>query len=414
MDTFTTQAEISRYSRLVPFEEIATKNDFNLNIPRYIDASAPEDIHDLSAHLQGGIPNADIDALQPFWDVLTNLRPTLFGDSPREGYSTALVEPRDMKRTISEHPQFQAFKTASLARFEDWKTHQMPILENIGQGDNPKQLVRAMSEDLLHSFDGADLLDQYDIYQILMTYWEDVMQDDAYMLAQDGWAVASTVRQLVPYKDKSGNNKYREEADFETGTGKAKKKFRSDIIRPDLVVAKFFAAEKVALDMATHDKDDAIAALEAFIEDNSGEDSLIERAQGDNGKYAKAEVKRQIKEGGDAQEVAALKKLLKLQDAETAAKSAEKLLSETLTNAVFAKIPTLTETEAKVLTVTDKWLATIEARIGEEIERVTQTLANRVKELEERYAKPLPALEEAVTDFSAKVEAHLRKMGLSW
>jgi type I restriction enzyme M protein len=231
---------------------------------------------------------------------------------------------------------------------------------------------------------------------------------------QDGWSVASTVRQLVPYKDKSGNSKFREDADFEVGAGKAKKKFRSDIIRPDLVVAKFFAAEKAALDAATVAKDDAIAALEAFIEDHSGKDSLIERAQGDNGKYAKAEVKRQIKEGGDAQEVTALKKLLKLQDAETAAKSAEKVLSEKLTQMVFAKIPTLTEAEAKMLAVCDKWLATIEARIGDEIERVTQTLANRVKELDERYAKPLPALEEAVTDYSAKVEAHLRKMGLSW
>lgn len=150
-------------------------------------------------------------------------------------------------------------------------------------------------------------------------------------------------------------------------------------------------------------KDDAIAALEAFIEDHSGDDSLIERAQGDNGKYAKAEVERQIKDGGDTQEVAALKKLPELQEAETAAKSADKVKSEKLTQMVFAKIPTLTETEAKALAVCDKWLATIEARIGDEIERVTQTLANCVKELEERYAKPLPALEDAVTDYSAKV-----------
>ena len=172
VDTFTTQTEIDRFSRLVPFDEIATKNDFNLNIPRYIDASAPEDIHDLSAHLQGGIPNVDIDALKPFWDVMTDLRPTLFGDSPRDGYSTALVEPREVKRTISKHAQFQAFKTASMSRFEDWKERQKPILEGIAQGDKPKVLIREISEDLLSSFDGADLLDQYDVYQILMTYWE--------------------------------------------------------------------------------------------------------------------------------------------------------------------------------------------------------------------------------------------------
>ena len=80
-------------------------------------------------------------------------------------------------------------------------------------------MIRAISEDLLTSFHGADLLDQYDVYQILMTYWEDVMQDDAHMLVQDGWAVASTVQQLVPYKDKSGTSKFREDADFEVGAG---------------------------------------------------------------------------------------------------------------------------------------------------------------------------------------------------
>lgn len=414
VDTFTTQTEIDRYSRLVPYDEIATKNEFNLNIPRYIDASAPEDIHDLSAHLQGGIPNTDIDALQPYWDVLTDLRTTLFGTGSRDGYSAALIEPKEIKRTISEHPQFQTFKATSMALFEGWKDRQKPILENIAQTDTPKTLIREISEDLLNRFDDADLLDHYDIYQILMTYWEEVMQDDVYMLVQDGWTAASTVRQLVPYKDKNGANKYREDADFEVGAGKAKKKYRSDITRPELVIAKFFADEKAALDAATQAKDDAIAALEAFIEDNSGEDSLILRAQGDNGKYAKAEVKRQIKAGGDASEIKALKELSKLQEAETSTKSLEKTLDEQLTQAVFATIPTLSEVDAKALTVSDKWLATIEARIGEEIERVTQTLTNRVKELEERYAKPLPKLEEAVTDYSAKVEAHLRKMGLSW
>jgi type I restriction enzyme M protein len=414
VDSFTTQTEVDRYARMVPFDEIAVKNDFNLNIPRYIDASAPEDIHDLSAHLKGGIPNADIDALQSYWDVMPDLRAELFGKGDRDGYSNALVAPREVKQTILEHPQFQDFKVMAMDRFTAWRDRQKPRLEDIAIGDHPKQLIRDVSEDLLASFDGADLLNKYDIYQILMTYWEEVMQDDVYMLVADGWDAATVLRQLVPYKDKNGNNKYREDADFEAGTGKAKIKYRSDITRPHLVVAKFFAEEKAALDQATLEKDDAIAALEAFIEDNSGEDSLIERAQGDNGKYAKAEVKRQIKEAIDLEEVEALKKLLALQDAETAAKSAEKKLREKLDALTFAKIPTLTEAECKVLTVTDKWLATVEARIGEEIERITQALSARIRELDARYAQTLPGLEAEVGTLSAKVEGHLRKMGLSW
>jgi type I restriction enzyme M protein len=414
VDTFTSQTEIDRFSRLVPFDEIATKNDFNLNIPRYIDASAPEDIHDLSAHLQGGIPNADIDALKPFWDVLTGLRGTLFGDSPRDGYATTLVEPRDVKRTISEHPQFQAFKTASMSRFDGWKNRQKPILENIVQGDKPKELIRAISEDLLASFHGADLLDQYDVYQILMTYWEDVMQDDAYMLVQDGWAVASTVRQLVPYKDKNGANKYREDADFEFGTQKKKTKHRSDITRPEHVVERFFGSEKSELVKLEAFKDLATQKKETYIDDNSGEEGLVEIAKNGKGSFTQASVKLAIESTNDAAERAACSKLMQMIKTESASNAKVKKAKAALDLLTFEKIPTLTEAETKALAVCDKWLATIEARIGDEIERVTQTLTNRVKELEERYAKPLPALEEAVSDYSAKVEAHLRKMGLSW
>ncbi|MBF4343335.1 type I restriction endonuclease subunit M, partial [Vibrio anguillarum] len=76
VDAFTKQLELPRYSRMVPISEIAA-NDYNLNIPRYIDSSEPEDLHDLSAHLQGGIPNRDIDALERYWQVFPSIRATL-------------------------------------------------------------------------------------------------------------------------------------------------------------------------------------------------------------------------------------------------------------------------------------------------------------------------------------------------
>ena len=235
VDTFNTQVEIDRYSRLVPYDEIAGRNDFNLNIPRYIDASEPEDIHDLSAHLQGGIPNRDIDALKRYWDVLPGLRNKLFGDGPRIGYSATIVAPRDVKRTILAQPEFADFKATTMALYSSWRDRHTGRLKSVAVGDNPKELIFEISEDLLTCFTTADLLDKYDIYQILMTYWTEVMQDDVYILAQDGWSAATSVRQLVPMKDKNGKNVYKEEADFEFGTAKNKTKHKSDIIPPALV-----------------------------------------------------------------------------------------------------------------------------------------------------------------------------------
>ena len=413
VDTFNNQLEIERYSRLVSYTEISEKNEFNLNIPRYIDASKPEDIHDLRAHLSGGIPNADIDALQNYWDVLPNLRTTLFADGDREGYSKTLVDQRQVKKVISDHPEFVIFKSETLKRFADWKARHHGKLTSIAKGDKPKKLILEISEDLLESFAGADLLDKYDIYQILMTYWEDQMQDDIYVLVQNGWSAASSVRQLVPIKDKNGKNVYKEDADFQFGKSKTMTKHKSDIIPPAVIIARFFGPEQAELSAATQAKEDASQALENFIEENSGEDSMIVAAL-DDGKYKVADVKREAKVANDKDEVAALTKLAKLQANEIAAKKVEKAAKDMLDLAVFEKIPQLSQQEAKSLTVDDKWLVTIEARIEEEIERITQALASRVRVLDERYAQTLPELSDAVDVFSTKVEAHLKNMGLSW
>jgi type I restriction enzyme M protein len=414
VDTFKTQAEIERYSRLVPYDEIAEKNGFNLNIPRYIDASPPEDLHDLDAHLNGGIPNRDIDALGEYWEVLPSLRETLFEDGLRAGYSKALVDPRDVKKTILDHAEFQDFKAASLSRFEAWKSAHTERLKSIAVGDDPKALIHEISEDLLARFHGADLLDKYDIYQILMTYWSETMQDDVFMLVQDGWDAARTVRQLVPVKDKNGKNVYKEDADFEFGARANKTKHKSDIIPPGLVVSRFFATENAALDGLTQAHEDAVQALESFIEGQSGEDSLIEAARGEKGGFAQKDVNAELKAATDEDERNALDQLLALIKAEAAAKKAAKAAKDALDKQVFEAIPKLTDADAKTLVVDDKWMRTLGARIVEEIERTAQALAVRVRVLEERYADALPDLEATTFDASAQVRAHLEKMGLTW
>ena len=110
VDAFTKQAEIDKYSRMVPLAEIA-KHDFNLNIPRYIDSSEPEDVQDIEAHLKGGIPVRDIDALKPYWNVLPSVRGELFGPSERPGYCTPKVEPAAVKPTILGHAEFADYAT---------------------------------------------------------------------------------------------------------------------------------------------------------------------------------------------------------------------------------------------------------------------------------------------------------------
>ncbi|MGL1088654.1 type I restriction-modification system subunit M [Vibrio vulnificus] len=402
VDVFTKQLELPRYSRMVPLSEIAG-NDYNLNIPRYIDSSEPEDLHDLSAHLQGGIPNRDIDALERYWQVFPSIRATLF-EPAREGYSKALVKASEVKSTILNHDEFKTFAAQSLMPFTEWA--QRSNLHTIEQGELPKQIIHRISEDLLQSYAQTPLLSKYDIYQILMDYWVESMQDDVYVLVQDGWQAGKVLRELVVIK----GEKLKESPDLVIG----KAKYKVELIPPALIVARFFAAEQAKVDNLQSLLDSASQALESFIEENSGEDGLLNDALNDKDKVTKATVTARLKLATDSDEKAALKQAKKLFDAEADAKKALKEAQDALDLAVFKHYPKLSTDEIKSLIVEDKWLATLESHIVAEIERVTQQLANRVKELEERYSEPLPTITQSVENLSDKVAGHLKAMGLEW
>ena len=409
VDVFNNQIELARYSRMVSFEEIA-KNDYNLNIPRYIDSSEPEDLHDLNAHLNGGIPIADIDALQAYWQVFPNLRKTLFAPSGREGYSKGLVEASQVKTTILNHPEFSAFAGRSLLLYTYWRKDHDDRLKGIAISDKPKELIATISEDLLTRFVEADLLNRYAIYQLLMDYWADTMQDDVYVLVQDGWAAGKVLRELVVKK----GEKLKETPDLIID----KKKYKADLIPPSLIVGRYFADKQQHIDQLQTNLDAISQELESLIEEHSGEEGLLSDAQTDAGKVSKASVTTRLKElkedTSTREEVSVLKQCLKLFDQEAEAKKAVKETQEALDKAVFAQYPKLSEDEIKTLVVDDKWQATLKAAIQAEIERVTQQLANRVKTLEERYVEPLPQLMQDVETLSSKVNEHLKKMGLVW
>ncbi|UCG19442.1 MAG: type I restriction-modification system subunit M [Thiotrichales bacterium] len=401
VDVFTKQIEVPKYSRMVTLTEIAN-NDYNLNIPRYIDASDAEDLHDLSGHLQGGIPNADIDALSGYWQVFPSLRASLFAPA-RAGYSEALVSASAVKSTILAHPEFTAFASQSLAPFNTWKNNAQ--LDTIAQGDQPKAWIDRLSESLLLAYSNSQLIDKYAIYQLLMDYWAETLQDDVYVLVQDGWTAGNRLRELVVTK----GEKLKETPDLVID----KAKYKAELIPPALIIARYFSAQQTTLEQLQSEVDNLSQQIETLIEEHSGDDGLLLDAMNDKDKVTKATVKARLKHAKDADEVALLKQLQGLFDAEDTAKKAAKEAQESLDMAVFAQYAKLSESDIKTLIVQDKWLASVQSAIEADIERITQQLANRVKELEERYAQPLPKLEADVLALSAKVAEHLKAMGLS-
>ncbi|MGF6635100.1 type I restriction-modification system subunit M [Paraburkholderia sp. MM6662-R1] len=387
VDAFNKQVEIDKFSRLVPVSEIA-ENDFNLNIPRYIDSTEPEDLQDIDAHLRGGIPDHDIEDLDKYWQVLPSVRTTLFGPADRHGYSQLKVAAGEVKTTIFGHSEFAAFNETVSAHFTEWKTANVPHLTGITIGSHPKALIETISESLLEIFKAVPLLDAYDVYQHLMSYWAESMQDDVYMLVHDGWKAVIDGEPNV------------------------------DLIPSSLIVARYFADEAKAIEQYEADRDAITRQMEELDEEHGGEEGLLAEAKTEKGKLTKVSVKARLaeikKDADAASERKLLNDYLELIEKEAAANKKVKDAQKALEAKVAAQYAKLDEIEIKTLVIDDKWLATLATDVQTELDRVSQALTGRIKELGERYATPLPKLTTEVETLAARVDEHLKKMGFAW
>ena len=407
VDVFNDQRDTPGYARMVPLDEIASEaNDYNLNIPRYIDSGEPEDLHDLGAHLHGGIPDRDIDALDRYWKVFPGLRRALFVPGGRPGYVEARTPPDEVGEVVLGHDEFVAYRERVRAAFDDWRREHESRLYGLGVGDSPKVLIRKLSEDLLGRFADLPLIDRYDVYQCLMDYWDEVMQDDVYLVVTGEWLEAARPRVLVGKAGESPDLTVR------------RTKYKMDLLPPGLVAGRYFAEEQREAEFLLAEQERRGREVEAFVEENTGEDGLLDAATTDTGNVTQAAVRRRLKEirstSGDPDERDALEVCLDLMKAEAKAKKAAKDARALLDAEILARYATLTPSAIAEMVVRGKWMASIEEAVGQQVDRQTTGLVERVTVLEARYAEPLPELARRAEGLEDRVRTHLRNMGIPW
>ena len=395
VDTFQKRLEVPKYSRMVGLEEIE-KNEFNLNLPRYIDATEPEDLQDISGHLNGGIPSVDVDALKSYWEICPSLREGLF-KANRTGYVDLSVEKSAIKSTIYGHPEFTTFIDGMKAHFDAWSKKATAHLKRLESGFHPKELIAEVSEGLLLHYVGKPLIDKYDVYQHIMDYWREVMQDDCYLITADGWKAEPS---RIIEKDKKGNEK-------DKGWG-------CDLVPKSFIVARYFASEQKSIDEVEAELGSITTQIAEIEEEHGGEEGLLSELDKVNKASVTARL-REIKGDKEAKEEAeVLNEWLKLNTKEADLKKRLKELDFELDQKAYAKYAELSQDEIKVLVVEDKWMAALNVAIHGEMDRISQALTQRVKQLAERYATPLPKLTDEVATLAARVDGHLKKMGAVW
>lgn len=416
IDTYLAGEEVERYARMVPLSEVSdAKNNYNLNIPRYIDTSEPEDIQDLEAHLKGGIPNRDLDALNEYWDAFPNLRNELFRPL-RQGYSELTVEPDRVAKVIEESEDVKAFTSDVSESVEDWWSSHRAQLEAIDSQTRPQELIENLGDDLLEKFRNRPLISEYSVYEQLMSYWNDTMHDDVTLIVGAGWVDAAQPREArITGYDNKKKPKY-ESADLVFGTGVKAQRWVTDLIPPALIIDRYFADEKAELDRLTAEQERISQELQEYIEERAVEEGLLWEAVNDDGNVKVGDARKRLKEakaeGGEVEEITALNYVVKLFADETAAKKAAKDAGLKVDQQSFQAYEGLRDKDIRVLVIEDKWGGSIRESSDVEVAKTVQSLVLRLNVLGERYSETLEQITSEAEQADRRVRVHLRDMGV--
>lgn len=414
--TFNSMTEVPRFSRFVPFDEIINKNSYNLNIPRYIDSTEKEDLQSIEAHLYGGIPQDDIDNIPHFWNVFPNLKNKIFGEYSK-GFYKLLIQKDDVHKTISENIEFLEYNKKVNNTYNEWKKIANPVLTNLNSTDSNKEIILNLSEKILEKFSKLELLDKYDVYQVLLAYWNETMNDDVLLIIQDelGYNLAKITDDI---KEEPKESKKAKKDSAKEKKPKEPKiiGWEGRLIPKQIVLDAFFALEQKEIEKAEEKLSQTEREFEEFIENNSDENGYFTDYMGDDekidSKKITSRVKLLTKEKKTQNEE--YKFLNNYVDYESSIKSQKKHITElkkVLDDNCRNRYETFTDEEIKDLLVNRKWYKAIDDGIQNLYITVANHLTKRIVELYERYENTLSELTSKLAEEEKVVFGHLTQMG---
>lgn len=410
--TFNEQITVNpHYARFVPMSEITGKNDYNLNISRYIDSGITEDLQSIEAHLRGGIPAYDVDGMERYWTIFPRLKDKLFS-ALRDGFYQLNLPKDEIRSVIHDDEEFAAYADKLDTAFMQWREAVDGELRNINADVKAKELIVRLAERILTQFESIELIDKYDVYQVLLAYWLDVMSDDVYVVIHDGYEAGRDLSyEYVVKTHKEGDETITEITD-------KVKSWDGKLIPKKIMIDTYFPAEQKAIDDISVFIADLQMQVDEFIEEQSVEDGVLSDCYNakDNldQKLIAAKLKKLKSEDPHSEEYGLLKKYADLTGQIKENNKVLKALVDVLNQRLKAKYVALTIEEIKELLVNKKWYYSIYDGIDALYVAISHNITDRVVELAERYEDTLPALSTSVADYETKVKSHLERMGFVW
>lgn len=365
-DAWESRTDIPNFSHLASYDEISAES-YNLNIPRYVTPLNTDIDHDIEAHLHGGIPEADVNRFGHIWDAAPKLRDALF-TSLRPDYLTLKPAPDEIADTIAHEGSFMGQELNFRLAFQRWIDAVTPMMLTVDKNCHPKEVIEQWSSLLLEKLQGAvALVDPYDVYDQLMNYWNETMQDDLYMISRDGWMPELN----IPEKK---NAKWTD--------------LSCDLLPVDIIVEKFFSEERDEYNNVSGRIASINEQLKAATEVTDDEEDSTTVKLSDKERLTSTAVLKKLK--------ATLKKL-----------------NADIYMKILTKYSQIDEPTVKQLIVNDKWITAITDRAYAIVDLLTQSIATQLRTLHDRYANILSDLESEVADKETAVLNHLKSMGFT-
>ncbi|GAA8375480.1 type I restriction-modification system subunit M [Helicobacter pylori] len=403
IDAFNALKEIPYYSKMVSLEEISA-NDYNLNIARYITAKqeSEKDLFALiNSHKTSYLPKNEIEIYDPYFRVFKELKNTLFKKSDKEGYYALKTECENVKELITQSQEFHAFHASVLNAFD--RLELLETFNHLEPGFNPKTLIESVCSKVLKEFEKGEILDKYGVYQLFKDYYNEVLQDDWFLLSFNGFLSAKELRKLTPLKDKNKKANYLEEPDFVI----QKTYYKSDLIPKNLIKQRFFEKEAKELEELENALNEKEADFEEFIEEHSSEEGFFYEL-----KINESVLKKELKNATDSEDKKILKTALELLEAKNKALKMKNKAHEDLELKAFHQYKNLKLNEIKDLIIKDKWLKSLKNALENKILKRINAFTSALNTIISNYSNSLLELDKEVKESESKVLEHLKDLGL--
>lgn len=393
VDVVINRENVANFSRVVSRDEIRN-NNYNLNIPRYVDSSEKTESWDIFATMFGGIPKSELEDLSDFWNAFPNLKSDLFQEI---NASTYQLKVPDIKKAVFSHPEIQQFFETSRKVFSDIPQYMREeLIDHINEVHVQREEEK-LAQYIFKCLESMPLIDKYDAYEKLDTQWQ-YIQTDIEILQTEGFDAAKQVDPNLVIKKKSGK-----EVEVQEG-------WLGHVFPFELVQRELLADDVNSISSKENRLNEISAEIEELFEELPEEEKEKDFVNDAKDAFVNAKVKKAQKdETLDLAVRDILKQVVGLQNEEKSLKSDVKSAVDNLQNKTKVQIEQLSNAQVYML-LEKKWITPFIEQMQSLTQELVNGLVQKIEQLSQKYDETLSDIDNEIKEAESTLTSMLQDL----